>query len=283
MKKIFIIAWILALTILASCGTSNDASTQVKADVVVQETSAPAEQQVIEENIDEPIVLAQWFIEYDESYLGESDSTVLFFHSAGCGSCRATEDSLKETWVTDGTTVLKIDFDDSANFELRKKYGVTKYHTFVQVDAQWNEIKKWGGSLSNDDIQEQLGSWEEVMEKETELMEKTEEVVEVSNSTQASAWIYANYDASLVGNTENTVLFFHASWCPSCRAADTWISAGEIPLGLTVLKADFDSELDLRKQYGVVAQHTFILLDANWNEVKKWVWGTSIEDITEKL
>lgn len=36
---------------------------------------------------------------------------------------------------------------------------------------------------------------------------------------------YVDYDQSLLGQNETTVLFFHASWCPSCRAADSNISA----------------------------------------------------------
>jgi len=79
------------------------------------------------------------------------------------------------------------------------------------------------------------------------------------------------YDANLVGASENTVIFFHANWCPSCRAADAGISGGEIPSGLTILKADFDTQTDLRKKYGVVAQHTFVQVDADGNQVAKWL------------
>jgi thioredoxin-related protein len=37
--------------------------------------------------------------------------------------------------------VYKVDFDNST--ELRKKYGVTDKHTFVQVDKQGNKISMW--------------------------------------------------------------------------------------------------------------------------------------------
>jgi len=59
---------------------------------------------------------------------------VLFFHAPYCGSCTATDKNLKETGVSDDTKVLKLDYDSER--ELAEKYGVTKYHTFVQVDAE---------------------------------------------------------------------------------------------------------------------------------------------------
>jgi len=57
----------------------------------------------------------------------------------------------------------------------------------------------------------------------------------------------------------------------------------DIPENLTILKADFDSDLELRKKYGVVAQHTFVVVDENGEEIKKWVGGYNIQDVLEKL
>ena len=39
--------------------------------------------------------------------------------------------------------------------ELKQKYGITTQHTFVQVDADGNEVAKWTGSLTADEIAEQ--------------------------------------------------------------------------------------------------------------------------------
>jgi len=94
---------------------------------------------------------------------------------------------------------------------------------------------------------------------------------------------YRDYSADMIGNSENTVIFFAASWCPSCVAADKNLSSSDIPAGLTVLKADFDSETALRREYGVVAQHTFVSVDSDGNQLRKWVGGTTIDDIVEKL
>lgn len=120
--------------------------------------------------------------------------------------------------------------------------------------------------------------------KDEEVMEKDESVSATApESPVALAGTYADYDASLVGSTDNTVIFFHASWCPSCRTADAGMAAGTVPDGLTILKADFDSSTDLKKKYGVVGQHTFVQVDANGNEIKKWLGGNDVESVVERL
>ncbi len=47
-------------------------------------------------------------------------------------------------------TIVVVDFD-TAN-DLRQKYGVTVQHTFVQVDAEGNELAKWSGSVTADEV-----------------------------------------------------------------------------------------------------------------------------------
>jgi thiol-disulfide isomerase/thioredoxin len=60
---------------------------------------------------------------------------------------------------------------------------------------------------------------------------------------------YQEQAAAREGTT--VVYFFHADWCPSCRATEAAIAADGVPDGLTVVKVDFDSETDLRKEYGI--------------------------------
>jgi thioredoxin 1 len=71
------------------------------------------------------------------------------------------------------------------------------------------------------------------------------------------------------------VLFFHAPWCPFCKAADAAfkVSLDKIPAGVTVLKTDYDSNTELKKKYSVTYQHTFIQIDASGNMVSKWNGG----------
>lgn len=68
------------------------------------------------------------------------------------------------------------------------------------------------------------------------------------------------------------VYFFHASWCPICKDIDAEINAdiSKIPAGVTLIKTDFDSSIDLRKKYGVTYQYTFVQVDNNGNETDQW-------------
>ena len=71
---------------------------------------------------------------------------VLFFRASWCPTCIAVDADIKAQLknIPENLTVLDVNYDDST--ELKKKYGVTYQHTFVQVDAQGNLIKKWSGS-----------------------------------------------------------------------------------------------------------------------------------------
>ena len=68
-------------------------------------------------------------------------------------SCQASIKSLDQDGVPAGLTVVKVDFDTAA--ELRKEYGVTVQHTYVQVDESGEQLAKWTGSVSGSDIADQ--------------------------------------------------------------------------------------------------------------------------------
>ncbi|MBU1293063.1 thioredoxin family protein [Patescibacteria group bacterium] len=70
----------------------------------------------------------------------------------------------------------------------------------------------------------------------------------------------------------DVVLFFHATWCPSCRGlnADIENNLEAIPANVSILKLDYDTETELKKKYGVTTQHTLVQVDAEGNLIKKW-------------
>ena len=73
---------------------------------------------------------------------------------------------------------------------------------------------------------------------------------------------YVEYSESALAAAEGTrVLFFHATWCPQCRALDDDIVAQGVPDGVTVLKVDYDTQQDLRQRYDVRQQTTVVALD----------------------
>ena len=39
-----------------------------------------------------------------------------------------------------------------------------------------------------------------------------------------------------------------------------------------LIKVDYDTEKDLKKQYGVTIQHTLVQTDSDGNKIAKWVW-----------
>ena len=93
---------------------------------------------------------------------------------------------------------------------------------------------------------------------------------------------YGAYDASklaLAKDGGHVVIFFHAAWCPSCRAADADIlgKLDTIPAGVHILKADYDQEVALKQKYGVTTQHTFVEVDATGVLVQKWSGGKLAE------
>lgn len=78
----------------------------------------------------------------------------------------------------------------------------------------------------------------------------------------AQAGAYVDYREGIIAETSGTkALFFHAAWCPQCRALEESILSGEIPDDLTIIKADYDTEIGLRQQYGVTLQTTIVYVD----------------------
>jgi thioredoxin 1 len=71
------------------------------------------------------------------------------------------------------------------------------------------------------------------------------------------------------------VLFFAASWCPSCRGADKDINENlkKIPSNVVIFKTDYDTQTALKTKYGITRQHSFVYVDAKGAALKKWSGG----------
>lgn len=116
-----------------------------------------------------------------------------------------------------------------------------------------------------------------VVEEETVNSER-EQVGEAENGQEQEDSRYAEYTPEAMARAQaegKTVLFFKADWCPTCRAADRDIrdKLDQIPNDVTILQVDFDNERELKQEYGVVGQHTFVVIDSDGNEVNKWIGG----------
>ena len=92
---------------------------------------------------------------YDPTKLANAahGKVVLNFSAPWCPTCVEADKNFKASTTPDGLTLLKVDYDTST--ELKRKYGVTIQHTFVQVDKNGKLLKKWGGSLTYDELLKQ--------------------------------------------------------------------------------------------------------------------------------
>lgn len=75
-----------------------------------------------------------------------------------------------------------------------------------------------------------------------------------------------------------TVLFFHASWCPTCKAAMKDLEMNLSMLeGVQIYIVDYDTTKDLQMKYGVTYQHTFVQIDTMGEALATWNGGASEE------
>lgn len=107
---------------------------------------------------------------------------------------------------------------------------------------------------------------------EGEAIEKTESAMQQMTTGQ-----YVTYSADVYeqSKAQTRVLFFHATWCPTCKQANEEFTSqvSRIPENVVVLKTDYDNEKELKQKYGITYQHTFVQVDVDGNTVKKWNGG----------
>lgn len=106
-----------------------------------------------------------------------------------------------------------------------------------------------------------------------------------SPSLPAGGYIdYADYRSDPQGHaTGDVVLFFNATWCPTCQEATKNLEGARFPEGLIVVSVDYDSNLQLRKEYGVTTQHTFVQIGPGGQELAKFTGATTVAQIEGEL
>lgn len=105
-----------------------------------------------------------------------------------------------------------------------------------------------------------------------------------SETTEERQGIYAAYTPELLAKGDN-VLFFKASWCPTCSALDRDIEASldDIPAKINILKVDYDEAGDLKWKYGVTYQHTLVQVSEDGEQLKKWSGSMTLEQLLEAV
>ncbi len=98
-----------------------------------------------------------------------------------------------------------------------------------------------------------------------------------AQTSRVTAGTYQEYSRAAfdAAKGKQRILFFHATWCPTCKQAnaDLLSHLAQLPRDVVVFKTDYDREVALKKQYGVLSQHTFVLVDAQGNAVRRWAGG----------
>jgi thiol-disulfide isomerase/thioredoxin len=95
------------------------------------------------------------FEDYEASKERFADAdVVLFFNANWCSTCKIARDNIESNLesIPSNLAIVVVDFDNETY--LRKKYGVTIQHTFVQIDKDGNLLAKWAGSTTAEEIAE---------------------------------------------------------------------------------------------------------------------------------
>lgn len=103
---------------------------------------------------------------------------------------------------------------------------------------------------------------------------------------------YVYYASGILGDYDGQrrVLFFYASWCPTCQPVDRELNekADSIPSNTVVLRVNYndpdtdEEERNLAATYNIPYQHTFILLDQDGNVLKTWNGG-GVDEVLDAL
>jgi len=114
---------------------------------------------------------------------------------------------------------------------------------------------------------------------DTGMMDKSDTMMKVGS--------YEAYAPEKLARAEtgDVVLFFHASWCPTCRglSADIEKNLEAIPSEVSLLKVDYDTESELKKKYGVTYQHTLVQVDKDGNMIKKWSGSPTLSSLVSQI
>jgi len=83
----------------------------------------------------------------------------------------------------------------------------------------------------------------------------------------------------------DVVLFFRASWCPTCRTLDADIKShlGDIPENVAILDVNYDTSTALKQKYGVTYQHTLVQVDSAGNQIAKWSGSPTLASLLTNI
>lgn len=118
-------------------------------------------------------------------------------------------------------------------------------------------------------------------------MEKQKSMMEKSANARYLPYSRVVFDQEV---ENRRVLFFYASWCPTCRPTDANLKENEnkIPEDATVIRVNYndpetdEEEKDLAQKYGITYQHTFVQIDSQGNKITAWNGG-QIDELVNNI
>lgn len=144
----------------------------------------------------------------------------------------------------------------------------------VMMDQEKQMVDE--GEAMMDDIDTMMKDDEDsMMEDEKEMMEE--------GDTMMQKGTYESYSPEklALADTGKVVLFFRASWCPTCRTLDADIKGNldDIPGGVHILDVNYDDSTSLKQKYGVTYQHTLVQVDSSGNQITKWTGSSTLASL----
>ena len=147
-------------------------------------------------------------------------------------------------------------------------------------------------TTSSDKMMDEKSSWtKEEMEamKDDHMMSGSDMMKDIQKDTWSKMSNgYLNYSPELLASNlasgKKVTLFFAATWCPSCQALNKTIEAGmsTIPSDTVIFNVNYDNSADLKKKYGVVTQHTTVVLNADGSLKSKKIGAQTIDEVIAK-
>lgn len=218
---------------------------------------------------------------------------VVFFHANWCGTCRAWEKNIIKIApeLSKDAIILKANYDEEK--DLLKKYHIKSQSSAVFfnkkgevtdtiVDPSMNKIKEFFAETKVAEIIK--GQEEKIKDSEKEETVKTEENIVVNkleegiteNVEEIETKTPAKYIDYTVENRQSSagekhLIFFYANWCSVCKAWDKKLKneLENMPNGTVVLKANYDNDSGLKKEFGIASQSTAVFVNADGSVAKK--------------
>ena len=222
---------------------------------------------------------------------------ILFFHAQWCPTCRAWEKKIIQiaSELPATATILKADYDNES--ELKEEFGINTQSTAVFfdkngkvietiIDPSMDKVKDFflktgkgimmDGVKINDKIIKDDGNKmmrEKLMKDYDEKIRKDKMMddkdmmnkEDMMGHDEMGPAKYVDYSAKIRKELagKKHLIFFYANWCSVCKAWDKELknNLSNMPAGTVVLKADYDNENELKKEFGISTQSTAVFIN----------------------